>query len=140
MTCATCPAATRAKLARRVQLARLAPHGHAPGADARSAARALAIFNGGNALATVVTTPFGSYLGAVIGWRGAFICLIPFAVLVVVWKLVSMPALPLQGAAKRGHLVALVKRPSMALGLAAVSLLFISQFTMLTYLRHSSQP
>lgn len=34
--------------------------------------RALAIFNGGNALATVVAAPLGSYLGATVGWRGAF--------------------------------------------------------------------
>ncbi|MGO4556881.1 MFS transporter, partial [Stenotrophomonas sp. 2YAF22] len=39
--------------------------------------RALAIFNGGNALATVVAAPLGSYLGGVIGWRGAFLCLLP---------------------------------------------------------------
>ena len=31
--------------------------------------RALAMFNGGNALATVVAAPVGSYLGAMIGWR-----------------------------------------------------------------------
>lgn len=40
-----------------------------------SVPRALAIFNGGNALATVVAAPLGSYLGASIGWRGAFLCL-----------------------------------------------------------------
>lgn len=34
--------------------------------------RALAIVNGGNALATVVAAPLGAYLGAVIGWRGTF--------------------------------------------------------------------
>ena len=34
--------------------------------------RALAIVNGGNALATVVAAPLGSFLGAIIGWRGAF--------------------------------------------------------------------
>lgn len=34
--------------------------------------RALAIFNAGNALATVVAAPLGSYLGATVGWRGAF--------------------------------------------------------------------
>jgi len=37
--------------------------------------RALAIFNGGNALATVIAAPLGSWLGGVIGWRGAFLCL-----------------------------------------------------------------
>src|ERR1700709_1855628 len=39
--------------------------------------RALAIFNGGNALATVVAAPLGSFLGSIIGWRGAFFCVVP---------------------------------------------------------------
>ena len=37
-------------------------------------ARALAIFNGGNALATVVAAPLGSYLGASIGGGAALSC------------------------------------------------------------------
>lgn len=43
--------------------------------------KALAIFNGGNALATVVAAPLGSYLGSVIDWRGAFFCLVPVALI-----------------------------------------------------------
>ena len=46
---------------------------------AQQVPRALAIFNGGNALATVVAAPLGSYLGAVVGWRGAFWGLVPVA-------------------------------------------------------------
>lgn len=38
--------------------------------------RALAVFNGGNALATVIAAPLGSYLGSIIGWRGAFFLLV----------------------------------------------------------------
>lgn len=34
--------------------------------------RALAIFNSGNALAMVIAAPLGSYLGSIIGRRGAF--------------------------------------------------------------------
>lgn len=34
--------------------------------------RALALVNGGNALATVVAAPLGAWLGTLIGWRGAF--------------------------------------------------------------------
>jgi predicted MFS family arabinose efflux permease len=34
----------------------------------RSVPKALAIFNGGNALATVVAAPLGSYLAGIIGW------------------------------------------------------------------------
>lgn len=44
--------------------------------------RALAILNGGNALATVIAAPAGSFLGGLIGWRGAFFCVVPVAVIV----------------------------------------------------------
>ncbi len=59
---------------------------HSAGA-ATPVPRALAIFNGGNALATVVAAPLGSYLGATVGWRGAFLCLVPLAVLASVWQM-----------------------------------------------------
>ena len=48
---------------------------------AQQVPKALAVFNGGNALATVVAAPLGSYLGGVIGWRGAFFCLLPVALI-----------------------------------------------------------
>ena len=35
--------------------------------------RALAVLNGGNALATTIAAPLGSFLGQYIGWRGAFV-------------------------------------------------------------------
>jgi len=37
-------------------------------------ARALGFLNGGNALATTIAAPIGSFLGQYIGWRGAFFC------------------------------------------------------------------
>src|SRR3954462_5598698 len=55
--------------------------------------RALAIFNGGNALATVVAAPLVSYLGAVMGWRGAFFCLVPISAIVLIWQWISLPAM-----------------------------------------------
>ncbi|WP_228288801.1 MFS transporter, partial [Klebsiella quasipneumoniae] len=59
----------------------------------RQVPRALAIFNGGNALATVVAAPLGSYLGATVGWRGAFLCLVPLAVVAFIWQCVSLPSM-----------------------------------------------
>src|SRR5690606_35911512 len=56
--------------------------------------RALAIFNGGNALATVVAAPLGAWLGAMIGWRGAFLCLVPIALIAFAWQWFSVPSLP----------------------------------------------
>ncbi len=97
--------------------------------------RALAVLNGGNALATVVAAPLGSYLGAIVGWRGAFFCLIPVAALALAWKFASLPALPSASAPGGGNVFALLKRPAVALGMAGCSLFFMGQFTLFTYLR-----
>lgn len=56
--------------------------------------RALALLNGGNALATTIAAPLGSFLGAVIGWRGAFFCIVPLAAVAFVWQACSLPRMP----------------------------------------------
>jgi predicted MFS family arabinose efflux permease len=97
--------------------------------------RALAVLNGGNALATVIAAPLGSYLGAVIGWRGAFFCLIPVAALALAWKFASLPALPAERQSGGGNVFALLRRPAVAFGMAGAGLFFMGQFTLFTYLR-----
>ncbi|MGN7743731.1 MFS transporter [Pseudomonas sp. 22526] len=97
--------------------------------------RALAIVNGGNALATVIAAPLGSFLGALIGWRGAFFCVVPVAAIAAVWLLVSLPPLKAQPAARTGNLFSLMKSLPVALGMLAVSLFFMGQFMLFTYLR-----
>lgn len=98
--------------------------------------RALAIFNGGNALATVVAAPLGSYLGAVIGWRGAYFCLAPVALLAFVWQWMSLPSMHAEErAAGSGNVFKLLKNPLVASGMAAVSIFFMGQFTLFTYVR-----
>lgn len=102
---------------------------------ARDVPRALALLNGGNALATVIAAPAGSYLGAVIGWRGAFFCLVPVAAIALAWLLFSLPALRASDAPAAGGIPRLLRRPAVVLGMAAVSLLFMGQFALFTYLR-----
>jgi predicted MFS family arabinose efflux permease len=98
--------------------------------------RALAIFNGGNALATVVAAPLGSYLGSVIGWRGAFLCLAPVALLAFAWQWIGLPAMKAEEqSASSGNVFKLLKNPLVALGMAAVSIFFMGQFALFTYLR-----
>jgi len=97
--------------------------------------RALAIVNGGNALATVVAAPAGSFLGALVGWRGAFFAVVPVAAVAFAWKCVSLPALPAAPNARSGSVFALLKRPVVAYGMAGVSLFFMGQFALFTYLR-----
>lgn len=98
--------------------------------------RALAIFNGGNALATVVAAPLGSYLGSVIGWRGAFFCLVPVALVAFLWQWLSLPSMPpLAGAARSRNAFKLLKDPKIAVGMLAISAFFMGEFTLFTYLR-----
>ncbi|MEF9928026.1 MAG: MFS transporter [Massilia sp.] len=97
--------------------------------------RALAILNGGNALATVIAAPAGSYLGGVIGWRGAFFCLVPVATVALAWLWFSLPALRPENRQAPASMFALLKRPAVCLGMAAASLFFMGQFALFTYLR-----
>ncbi|WP_179180068.1 MFS transporter [Pseudomonas sivasensis] len=97
--------------------------------------RALAMVNGGNALATVIAAPLGSFLGGMIGWRGAFFCVVPVAVIAVVWLLISLPSIKSQGEAKTTNVLRLMKQPPVIIGMLAVSVFFMGQFMLFTYLR-----
>ncbi|WP_178122653.1 MFS transporter [Pseudomonas sp. ANT_J28] len=98
-------------------------------------ARAMAVVNGGNALATVIAAPLGSFLGSLIGWRGAFLCVIPVAVVASIWLLLSLPAMKSQSGSGTGNVFRLMKSTPIALGMAAVSVFFMGQFMLFTYLR-----
>jgi len=97
--------------------------------------RAMAIVNGGNALATVIAAPLGSFLGALIGWRVAFLCVIPVAIVACVWLLLSLPAMKSHSGSGTGNVFRLMKNVPVALGMVAVSVFFMGQFMLFTYLR-----
>jgi predicted MFS family arabinose efflux permease len=101
--------------------------------------RALAIFNSGNALAIVIAAPLGAYLGTLIGWRGAFLALIPVSIIALVWQWVSLPSMPVK---KRPRSVSstliiftLLRRPVVLVGMLAVGIFFMGQFSLYTYIR-----
>lgn len=100
--------------------------------------RALAIFNGGNALATVLAAPLGSYLGSVIGWRGAFFCLVPVTLLALVWQWISLPSMPVKRTAAAASVFAVfagLKNRTVAWGMVACGSFFMGQFVLFTYVR-----
>ncbi|RZL90743.1 MAG: MFS transporter [Variovorax sp.] len=98
--------------------------------------RALAIFNGGNALATVVAAPLGSYLASIVGWRGAFFCLVPVSVIAFAWQWFSLPSMKAQPRATgSGNVFRLFKSRLVVLGMLAVGVFFMGQFALFTYLR-----
>jgi predicted MFS family arabinose efflux permease len=106
---------------------RLAPEDQVP--------RALGVLNGGNALATTIAAPLGSFLGQHVGWRGAFFAVVPLAVLTLVWLQFSLPAMKPRVGKAGGGVFGVLRRPRAPLGFAAVALLFAGQFALFTYLR-----
>lgn len=98
--------------------------------------RALAIFNGGNALATVVAAPLGSYLGTTVGWRGAFLCLVPLAIAAFIWQWVSLPSMESDKKQKsQRSMHRLFRITIVPAGLLACGFLFMGQFALFTYVR-----
>jgi predicted MFS family arabinose efflux permease len=101
--------------------------------------RALAIFNVGNALATVLAAPLGSYLGSIVGWRGAFFCLVPVAVVALVWQWISLPSMQVrERPSAPGNMFSIfsaLKSPPIAQGMSACAAFFMGQFILFTYIR-----
>jgi len=98
--------------------------------------KALAIFNGGNALAMVLAPPLGSYLGEIIGWRGVFWLLVPLAIITIIWQRLSMPNLPSDNVQKSANPFRLLKVSAViTLGFIACGLFFMGQFSLFTYVR-----
>lgn len=97
--------------------------------------RALATLNGGNALATTVAAPLGSFLGQFIGWRGAFLLVVPLAAITFAWQWLTLPSMP--SARRDGGTSALgvLKQRQARGGMLSMALLFSGQFALFTYLR-----
>ncbi|MET0848666.1 MAG: MFS transporter [Pseudomonas sp.] len=98
--------------------------------------KAIALIQGGTALATAVAAPVGSYMGGLIGWRGAFFCVVPLAAVALCWQAFTLPKMP--GENESGSTAAvfqLLGNVNVSLGMAAVAFLFMGQFALFTYLR-----
>lgn len=97
--------------------------------------RALAMLQGGSALAAVIAAPLGSFLGGLIGWRGAFFIVVPIGAMAVVWQLIVLPRMPGGDQGSLGRTFGLMANRTFALGMAAMILFFVGQFALSTYLR-----
>src|SRR5882757_85683 len=71
--------------------------------------KALGVIYTGNAVASAVAAPIGSYLGGVVGWRGVFWALVPLVIANLIWQWISLPAMPPQKANPVGKLFSLLK-------------------------------
>ncbi len=98
--------------------------------------KAIAILNGGNALASTFAAPLGSFLGQYIGWRGSFFVLVPLAVMAFFWQWRRVPALPADGLRRPvTEVLKLLSDRLVFFGMASCALMFLGQFALFTYLR-----
>ena len=97
--------------------------------------KALGLLNGGNALATTIAAPLGSYLGQFIGWRGAFFIVVPLAALTFLWQYLTLPSMPGEAQRRSGAVFRVLRRPHAPAAFAAMAALFLGQFALFTYLR-----
>jgi predicted MFS family arabinose efflux permease len=100
-----------------------------------SVPKGLAMLNAGNAISATIAAPLGSLLGSYIGWRGAFFAVVPLALLALVWQWISIPPLPPRRSEGSSNVFRLLLRPTVAIGMASIMLVFMGQFALFTYLR-----
>lgn len=100
-----------------------------------SVSKALAVMYTGQAVAAAFAAPIGSYLGAIIGWRGVFWVLVPIVIVNLIWQLIALPSLPTNERQSFHTLLMVLKRPYFARGIAAVVFAFAGAFSMFAYLR-----
>ncbi|MDX8447976.1 MFS transporter [Mesorhizobium captivum] len=108
-------------------LARIVPSADLP--------KAIAMLQGGTAFASVIAAPLGSFLGGLIGWRGAFFIVVPIGLAAIVWQLAVLPKMPAGEQSSIGKMVGLLGDRVFAIGMAATTLAFMGQFALSTYLR-----
>ncbi|MDI1360942.1 MFS transporter [Methylotenera sp.] len=100
-----------------------------------SVPKALGVMFMGNAIATAFAAPIGSYLGSIIGWRGAFWMLAPLVIINLIWLWLSLPSMPPEKNKPVSNLFKLLKRRNVAFAMLGVMLTFSGAFAIFTYLR-----
>jgi predicted MFS family arabinose efflux permease len=103
--------------------------------ESKDVPKALALLNGGNALATTIAAPLGSFAGQYIGWRNTFLTVVPLAALALGWLFVTLPPMPSDVEAESGSVFRVLRQQQVPLGMIAVALLFMGQFALFTYVR-----
>lgn len=97
--------------------------------------RALSIIFSGIAVGTVVSVPLGSYLGGLYGWRSAFYAAAALGVLTLVFQLLTLPGMAPRHQARTASVLDLLRRPGIAIGMAACVLAHGGQFILFTFIR-----
>jgi predicted MFS family arabinose efflux permease len=100
-----------------------------------SVGRATATIFSGIAVASVLGVPAGTFLGALAGWRAAFVVIGALSAGVAVAMAVALPRLPAERATGLSGVTALLRNPRVVTGLLVVALLVVGHFGAYTYVR-----
>ena len=102
---------------------------------AGSVGRATATIFSGIAVASVLGVPAGTFLGALAGWRAAFVVVGALSLVVALAMAVLLPALRAERAAGLSGVTALLRDARVVTGLVVVALLVVGHFGAYTYVR-----
>ena len=103
-----------------------------PGADVP---KALSLIFAGVSLATVVSTPLGSWLGALVGWRAVFLWSAGFGAIGLLLQWRTLPAMAATGSTSIGTIFRVLLRAGVWQGIVCVTLVFTGQFALFTFIR-----
>ncbi|WP_218191729.1 MFS transporter [Pseudomonas sp. B28(2017)] len=98
------------------------------------AAKATSLIFSGVSIGTVAGVPAGTLLGEVLGWRVVFAVAAGLSVIITLLLWRTLPRLPAQLGAGLGSLAEALRLRKTRVGLLAVLLIFVGQFTAYTYL------
>lgn len=102
---------------------------------ARTVPKALSVIFGAVSIALVIAAPLGSFLGGIIGWRNVFNGAALMGVICILWVWKVLPSLPGEPTHHKQNMFAILKRPGVLAGMAAIFLAFAGQFAFFTYIR-----
>ncbi|MBU9171833.1 MFS transporter [Burkholderia gladioli] len=97
--------------------------------------RALSIIFSGVAVATIAAAPLGSYFGHLIGWRNVFYAAAAIGALALAAQFATLPSMAPNGTTRLRTLLDVLRRPTVGIGMFAVTLVFSGHFAFFTYLR-----
>jgi predicted MFS family arabinose efflux permease len=97
--------------------------------------KAMGVLYLGNAVATAIAAPMGSYLGGVIGWRGVFWALVPLAAATLAWQWASLPSMKPSAAIPMSRVLGLLKRRNVVFAMLGLMLTFGGTMGTFTYFR-----
>ncbi|WP_017587402.1 MFS transporter [Nocardiopsis ganjiahuensis] len=101
----------------------------------RSVGSATSVIFAGIAVASVLGVPVGAYIGALSGWRAAFVVFAALALALCVAMALLLPRLPAERGARLSGVTGLLANPKVATGLAVAVFLVTAHFAAYTYVR-----